>query len=62
MEVKPLLYLFCIFKVGDGAKIIFWEDRWLLATYVVVSFPRLYVVSMNPNIVVQNFLPMVWLP
>jgi hypothetical protein len=41
-------------QVGDGAKTSFWEDQWIGPSYLAKAFPRLFLVSMNRNVTVQE--------
>ena len=40
--------------VGDGAKTFFWTDWWVGDTPLNVSFPLLFAISSNPNILVAD--------
>jgi hypothetical protein len=54
MEIKHLFWKCCRVHVGDERKTSFWEDHWIDTSFLAQIFPRLFSVSMNKNVTVQN--------
>jgi hypothetical protein len=43
-------------RIGDGAHVSFWHDRWLLDTSLAERFPALYSHHTNDTITVQTVM------
>jgi hypothetical protein len=54
MEIKHLFWNWCRVQVGDGLRTSSWEDHWICASYLAKIFPRIFTVSMNINVMVQE--------
>lgn len=41
-------------SVGDGCSILFWHDKWVSPTPLRVSFPRLFGISLQSEVVISQ--------
>lgn len=41
-------------KVGDGKSTLFWHDKWVLSKPIKLSFPRLFSIFEQGNIVISE--------
>jgi hypothetical protein len=54
LEVKTLFLNCCKFQIGDGRSVSLWEDNWMGDFTLASSFPRLFAISLTPNITVRK--------
>jgi hypothetical protein len=60
MEIKKFFWQHYKVQVGDGAKTNFREYQWIGSSCLAKTFPRLFLVSMNKNVTVQEGFDKGW--
>ena len=60
MEIKNIFYKFVKKKVGDGRNTRFWEDSWVDDKPLREAYPRLYDISFDHNITVEEAIQKGW--
>jgi hypothetical protein len=54
LEIKHFFWNYCRVQVGDRLRTSFWEDQWIGTSCLARAFPRLFTVSVNRNVTVQE--------
>jgi hypothetical protein len=60
MEIKKFFWNYCRVQVGNGLKTSFGEEHWIASFCLAKTFPRLFIVSMNRNVTVQEVFDNGW--